>query len=212
MIQMKKSKFLVLLVPFFLAGCIGSKKYNPDTAYYFLSPNKDLRDLGRIVLLELANESAYPKVSSDVTDALYGAMQKIQVFGITSIRHSDQRWQNLQLGRFDDYTLEQLSAMHKSLKADAVLRGTVTRYEPFPHLVIGLRLELIDLSDGQLLWALEQIWDAADKSTQSRVRDYYKTSLLPGTDSLEVGLGTVSSLRFIEFVTYEVSKTVKPNR
>jgi hypothetical protein len=102
--------------------------------------------------------------------------------------------------------------MHKSLKADAVLRGTVTRYEPFPHLIIGLRLELTDLTDGQLLWGLEQIWDAADQSTQARIREYYKTSLLPKADSLEVGLGTVSSLRFIEFVTYEVAKTVKAQR
>jgi len=177
-----------------------------------LNPHKDLKDLGRVVLLELANDSAYPKVSSDITDALYGAIQKRQVFGITVLRCNDPRWQNLQLGKFDDYTLEQLAAMHKSLKADAVLRGTVTRYEPFPHLIIGLRLELTDLTDGQLLWGLEQIWDAADQSTQARIREYYKTSLLPKADSLEVGLGTVSSLRFIEFVTYEVAKTVKAQR
>jgi hypothetical protein len=209
---MKKAKFLILLLPVFLAGCIGSKKHNPETAYYYLNPHKDLKDLGRVVLLELANDSAYPKVSSDITDALYGAIQKRQVFGITVLRCNDPRWQNLQLGKFDDYTLEQLAAMHKSLKADAVLRGTVTRYEPFPHLIIGLRLELTDLTDGQLLWGLEQIWDAADQSTQARIREYYKTSLLPKADSLEVGLGTVSSLRFIEFVTYEVAKTVKAQR
>lgn len=209
---MNKAKYLVLLPAVLLAGCIGSKKHNPETAYYYLNPHKDLKDLGRVVLLELANDSAYPKVSSDVTDALYGAIQKRQVFGITVLRQNDPRWLNLQLGKFDDYTLEQLAAMHKSLKADAVLRGTVTRYEPFPHLVIGLRLELTDLTDGQLLWGLEQIWDAADQSTQGRIRDYYKTSLLPKADSLEIGLGTVSSLRFIEFVTYEVAKTVKAQR
>lgn len=209
---MNKAKYLVLLPAVLLAGCIGSKKHNPETAYYYLNPHKDLKDLGRVVMLELANDSAYPKVSSDITDALYGAIQKRQVFGISVLRQNAPQWQNLQLGKFDDYTLEQLAAIHKSLKADAVLRGTVTRYEPFPHLIIGLRLELTDLTDGQLLWALEQIWDAADQSTQARIRDYYKTSLLPKADSLEVGLGTVSSLRFIEFVTYEVAKTVKAQR
>jgi len=196
----------------FVSGCIGSKRHNPETAYYYLNPHKDLKDLGRVALLELANESAYPKISSDVTDGLYGAIQKRQVFGIMVVRQNDPRWQNLQLGKFDDYTLEQLAAIHKTLKADAVLRGTVTRYEPFPHLILGLRMELTDLTDGQLLWAAAQIWDAADQSTQARIRDYYKTSLLPKADSLEVGLGTVSSLRFIEFVTYEVAKTIKPSR
>jgi hypothetical protein len=209
---MKRSKFIVLLLPFLLTGCVGQKKNIPDSAYYYISTTKDLRDLGRVVMLELANNTAYPKVSADITDALYGAIQKRQVFGVSVIHRDDPSWQNLQLDKFEGYSIDQLSTMHKSLKADAVLRGTVTRYEPFPHLVIGLRLELIDLSDGKLLWALEQIWDAADKTTQNRVRDYYKTSLLPGTDSLEVGLGTVSSLRFIDFVTYETAKTIKPQR
>jgi hypothetical protein len=209
---MKRSKFLLILLLLLLAGCIGQKKHNPDSAFYYLTPNKDLMNIGRVVLLELQNETSYPKVSSDITNELYDALQKRQIFGLTVIRQSDPSWQNLQLGKFDDYSLEQLSAMHKSLKADAVLRGTVTRYEPFPHLVIGLRLELIDLADGQLLWGLEQIWDAADNNTQNRIKDYYKTSFLPGSDSLEVGMGTVSSLKFIDFVTYETAKTIKPKR
>jgi hypothetical protein len=188
---MKKAKFLILLSMVFVSGCIGSKRHNPETAYYYLNPHKDLKDLGRVALLELANESAYPKISSDVTDGLYGAIQKRQVYGIMVVRQNDLDGRICSWGKFaQDYTLEQLAAIHKTLKADAVLRGTVTRYEPFPHLILGLRMELTDLTDGQLLWAAEQIWDAADQSTQARIRDYYKTSLLPKADSLEVGLGT----------------------
>jgi hypothetical protein len=111
-----------------------------------------------------------------------------------------------------EYTLEQLSAIHRTLKCDAVLKGTVTGYEPFPHMMIGLRLELIDLADGQLLWALEQIWDTTDKTTEERINNYYSHSVFPGFTGLREKLGTVSSLRFIKFVAYEMAETFQPRR
>jgi len=206
---MNSIKLVILLLPFLLSGCSLNNTHKSNANYYFLNQNRNLSAVGRAILVQLANDSAYPQISSDVTDAIYEAAQKKQVFGLTVVRENDPRWQNLQLDKFADYSLEQLSAMHKSLKSNAVLRGTVTRYEPFPHLVIGLRLELIDLTDGQLLWALEQIWDAADKNTQDRINDYYNHSFLPGSKSLEVGLGTVSSLKFIKFAAYEVAETLQ---
>lgn len=206
---MNSCRLVILLMPFLLSGCVTSNGNKSDADYYFLNKNKNLKAVGRTVLVELANDSAYPQISYDVTNALYEAMQKKQIFGITVIRQSDSVWQNLQLDKFTGYSFEELSAIHKSLKCDAVLRGAVTRYQPFPHLVIGLRLELIDLTDGQLLWALEQIWDADDKNIQDRVKDYYKHSILPGSESLEVGLVTVSSLKFIKFVAYETSETLQ---
>lgn len=206
---MKRSKWLILLLPIILSGC-GESNKNETSAYYFLSTTKNLSDIGRVAFIELANDSAYPKIAADTTDSLYAAVQKKQIFGMTLVRQNDPRWQSLQLDKFSSYSYEQLSQIHKTVKADAILRGTITRYEPYPHLIIGLRLELIDLSNGQLLWALEQIWDAADKSTQDRIRDYYKTAILPMNDSLETGLGVVSSLKFINFVSYETAKTMTP--
>lgn len=209
---MNSWKPIILLLPFLLSGCGTNKVYKSNADYYFLNPNKNLGAVGRTVLVELSNDSAYPQISADITDALYEAAQKKQVFGITVVRESDPRWRNLQLDKFTDYSLEQLSAMHRSLKCNAVLRGTVTRYTPFPHLIIGLRLELIDLTDGQLLWALEQIWDAADKNIQDRIRDYYSRSILPESKSLDVELVTVSSLKFVKFVAYETAETLQPKR
>jgi hypothetical protein len=102
--------------------------------------------------------------------------------------------------------------MRRTLKCDAVLRGTVTAFKPFPHMIIGLRLELIDLADGQLLWALEQIWDATDKNIQDRIKNYYSTHFLPGSEALQEELGTVSSLKFLKFVAFETAETLQPQR
>ncbi len=98
--------------------------------------------------------------------ALYQAMQKKQLFGITVFKQSDPAWQSLKLDIKSSYTvdngvlknlpaysLEQLSAIHKTLQHDAILIGTITNFEYFPHMSIGLRLKLIDLSNSDLLWA-----------------------------------------------------------
>ena len=102
--------------------------------------------------------------------------------------------------------------MRKTLNCDAVLIGTVTGFEPFPHLTIGLRLKLIDLADGQLLWALEQIWDTTDKTTENRIKNYYSRHNFLGSATLQEKLGTVSSLRFVKFVASETAETLQPER
>jgi len=207
---MNRIKTVFLLLPILLSGCGFNAAYKPAANYYYLNPNKDLSDIGRATLVELANNSAFPQISADVTEALYQALQKKQVFGLTVIRQSDSDWRKLQLDMNSAYTLEQLAAMRKTLNCDAVLIGTVTGFEPFPYLTIGLRLKLIDLADGQLLWALEQIWDTTDKTTQDRIKNYYRHHILPGFETLQEKLGTVSSLRFVKFVAFETAKTLQP--
>jgi hypothetical protein len=77
-------------------------------------------------------------------------------------------------------------------------------------MALGLRLKLIDLTDGQLLWGLEQIWDTADHSIEKRIEQYFKNELRSGVASLREELVVISSLRFGKFVAYEVAETLGP--
>ena len=208
---MNSLKTVFLLLPVLLSGCGLYTTYNPDD-YYYLNPNKDLTAIGRVVLVELDNDSAFPQISADVTEALYHALQKKQLFGLTVVHKSDSAWKKLQLDTDSAYTLEKLSAIRKTLNCNAVLKGTITGFEPFPHMTIGLRLKLIDLTDGQLLWAIEQIWDTADETTQDRIKSYYNRNLLPASATLSGKLGTVSSLKFVKFVAFETAETVNSKR
>lgn len=215
-------KLLLLLV--FLSGCVVYRAAEPAANYYYLNPYKDLSAIGRTAFVELDNESSYPQISADVTEALFQALQKKQLFGLTIVHKNDPLWHSLQSqlkgcpetqnaaamtsGTVSEYNLEQLSAIRKTLKCNAILTGTITQYRPYPHLTIGLRLKLIDLRDGQLLWALEQVWDSTDKTTERRIRNYYSSRILPRFASLGEQLGVVSSLKFIKFVGYEVARTL----
>lgn len=211
MSQMNNLKTVLLLLPVLLSGCGLYMSPEPPVEGYYLNPNKDLEAIGRTTLVELSNDSPYPKISADATEALFQSLQKRQLFGLTIVRQDNPAWRNLQVDLNTAYTLEQLSKMRNS-GANAVLIGTVTEFQPYPHMTIGLRLKLIDLTDGQLIWGLEQIWDTADKTTQSRIEDYCSDHDLLGVATLREKLGTVSSIKFVKFVAHETAETLQPKR
>lgn len=178
----------------------------PD--YYYINPNKSLIAVGRAVLIEMDNESTYPQISADMTEALFRALQKKQLFSLAVIHQTDPAWKSLQLDTNSQYTLDQLSAMRKTLKCNAVMVGTVTTYQPYTHMTIGIRLKLVDLSDGQLLWAFEQVWDATDKITAKRIENYLQAQIRDGFAPLRGDLLAISPLKFVKFVAYEVAETL----
>jgi hypothetical protein len=199
---------ILLLLAVLLSGCHSRSASAPVLDYYYLNPSKKLTDVGRVAIIELDNDSSYPQISADITGSLYQALQKKQVFGLTVVHQNDPTWRSLQLQCDSTYTLEQILAIREALKCDGILLGTVTEFRPYPHMEVGLRLRLLDLRDGQLLWALEQIWDSADKTTERRIRSYFKSEKRSGFAPLHEDLAAVSPLEFIKFVCYEVSGTL----
>ena len=201
--------FLVLsLIIVLLQGCSTHKAFMPAANYYYLNPNTDLTTIGRVAVVELNNDSSYPQMSSDITEALFQALQKKQVFGLTIVRQNDSSWRSLQLEPDSTYTLDQMQSIRKSLKCYGVLIGTITEFRPYPHMVVGLRLKLLDLRDGSLLWALEQVWDIDDKKIEYRMKRYHQSQKRRDSTHLQKHLGSVSPIEFIKFVCYEVSKTL----
>ena len=197
-----------LLLAVILSGCRTHSASAPVSGYYYLNPNKKLTDVGRVAIVELDNDSTYPQISTDITGSLYQSFQKKQVFGLTVVRQNDPSWRSLQLQRESNYTLEEIMAIREALKCDGILLGTVTEFRPYPHMAVGLRLKLLDLRDGQLMWALEQVWDSADKTTEKRIKSYFKSEKRSGFAPLHEDLAAVSPLEFIKFISYEVAGTL----
>jgi hypothetical protein len=191
----------------FWAGCQGKAVYTPMEGSYYLSPNADLSNLGRVALVELDNSSSYPEISKNATDAIYVGLQKKQRFGLTVIPQDEAIWRSLQSEPDSAYSPEQLLEMRKALKCDAVLTGAVTQYEPYPHMSVGMRMRLIDLRNGRLLWAVEQVWDSEDKGVSHRIRQYLKSQQGMGSGAEE--LTAMSSLKFLKFVGYEIAETLR---
>ena len=197
-----------LALPAVMMGCNDAQTPASVQNFYYLNPHKTLNTLGRVAIVELDNESSYAQISTDVTEVLFQALQKRQFFGLSIVRKRDPSWRSLQLEGSSTYDLNQILTIRKTLKCDAVLLGTVTEFRPYPHMSIGLRLKLLDLKDGELVWALEQVWDGADKTTEKRAKSYFKWEKAVGQGPSPEPLLTVSPLEFVKFVSYEVAQTL----
>jgi hypothetical protein len=207
-----RSSVLVLL-PALALGLVGGCQSGSDdigmAGSYFLDENKDLGTIGRVALVEMDNMSSYPQIAAEMTEALHLEIQKQQLFGMTVIRQDDPAWRSLQENLNSLQAMRQLVVLRETLRSNGLLVGTITQYQPYPHMVIGLRLKLLDLTDGQLIWGLEQVWDSTDKSIQKRIRKYFKQQMRSGPTPLNEELVVVSSLNFCKFVAYEVAATLR---
>lgn len=200
---------LAALAPVLLCGCKSGAEDAAMQNAFFLTETKDLGALGRVALVELDNTSDYPQIAAEVTQALYLETQKQQLFSVALFRRDDPAWRSLQDNLSSLEAMRKLQAIRETLRSNGLLLGTITEYQPYPHMVIGLRLTLMDLTDGQPLWGLEQIWDSADKSIQKRVKKYFHEQLRSGHAPLNEELVVVSSLNFCKFVAYEVAATLQ---
>lgn len=188
-------------------SCESSSKGTMADSYY-LNANKDLRELGRVTLVELDNTSNSPDISRDVTKALFLELQKKQVFSVATVGRKDPAWQALQENLDSPQAMQALLLIREKFKSNGLLVGTITEYRPYPRLAIGLRLKLIDLADGQLLWGVEQVWDSTDRNVQKRMQAYYRKDRRSDANPLPEELVAVSPLEFIRFAAYEIAQTL----
>ncbi len=192
-----------------ICGCHSNKDNGGMANSFFLDPGKDLRTLGRVALVEMENTTGYPQISGEMTQAFYLEAQKKQLFGLVVIQQDDPAWRSLQENLDDLQAMRRLMVLKQTLRSNGLLLGTITQYQPYPHMVIGLRLKLLDLTDGQLIWGMEQVWDSDDKSIQKRIQKYFGQQLRSGHTPLNEDLMVVSSLNFCKFVAYEVAATLE---
>lgn len=207
---MKNLVKLLMTALICLSGCVQQRIYKSPSYAYYLNPAKDLRDIGRVALLEMTSYPVVPDLPMAVTESLYEEIQKKQIFSLITIQQDDPEWRHLQLSSDKKYSFEELNQIRNQLKCDAFLVGTITHFEPYPHMAVGLRLRLIDLSDGGLFWAMEQVWDTSDKNTLERIEAYYNPSdIILNEENLSGRLGSVSTLKFLKFVSYEIASTMQ---
>lgn len=201
-----------LLLGLCASGCKTPREPWAMAGSYHLNPHKDLRKLGRVALVELDSSTTSLQAPSDVTRALFLAVQKKQLFSLTMIARSAPAWRAFEDDVESLQKLRQLAAMRESFNCNALLVGSITEYQPYPRLVLGLRLKMWDLTDGTLLWWVEQVWDSADRTIQKRIKTYFQQEIRSGRTPLREEMVAVSSLEFARFAAYEVAETLDYDR
>jgi len=200
---------LVVLVP--ISGCsIRLNKPEPiSPLVYYRYGGYDLKRIGRVVMLEMVNLSSNQELSSELTAALSEEIQKKQIFGLDTLYLNDPKWKSLNLSTDSDFTSDELDTIRTKFNASAVMYGKIVHYRPYPRNSIGLKLKLVDCSTGQLLWAIDQVWDSTDAKTEERVKAFFNTEMRSGYDPMDWKIVMLSPRIYNKFITYEISKTLE---
>jgi hypothetical protein len=190
-----------------LWGC--AHPVRPAVCAYLSSP-ADLARISRVMFLELADQASQPNVARDVADDILRALQEKRLFRIESIRGADPRCADVPIRADGRFTLTEMKQLRQRLDCDAVMVGAVTSFQQYPRMQIGLRLTLLDLKAGKVLWSLDNVWDTRDREVERRIQEFFEERMAHKYEPVDWQIGTVSASAFSKFVAYEVAGTLAP--
>ncbi|MEW6304178.1 MAG: hypothetical protein AB1705_11945 [Verrucomicrobiota bacterium] len=125
---------------------------------------------------------------------------KTREFEVVSVSEElVKTWSGRDSWRSDEMLPKDLLArIHTETGCDAVLFSQVTGFKGYPPLMIGWKLSLVTVPQGQPVWVADEWFDAADERVVTAARRFEQGGLLP--DSLRDGWAVLHSpSRFADF-------------
>jgi hypothetical protein len=203
-----RKTLLTVLALVFLPGCVIIRPAAYDGSQYYVNPRADFSGIGRVVVFELEDLSNSAELGRNLTELLTESARKRHLFGVSSLYCSDPAWRSLDLHDSSSYSLEKLASIKEQLNTDAIIFGCITQHYPYPQMLTGLHLKMVDLRDGRLLWAIEQVWDSTDKSVERRMQLFFEKQMRSGYEPMNWQLLVTSPRAFNKFLAFEVARTL----
>ena len=195
-------------------GCAHSRSSDtvPAVAPFqqFIAPNLDWSTVQRVVLMPLANQSAFPRVAEELQTNLAAELQRAGRFDIVVATHDDPGARSHDVfarGQFDEIELLRIA---REYQAQAVLFGTVTQYHPYSPPRVGLSLLMISPGEGIVIASSDGLWDGREAGTAAQAKNYYKQTLDWPQSVLGADRVLESPDVFQRFVCQQIAHTLTP--
>jgi len=194
---------VVLLIAMQAAGCLS----HTDVGIRSEAKRVQIDNIRSVSVMPFTNHSEDADVGDAMRDALVAALRRRQPFYVRSVS-ADALPETPEAFRTERLSLEDVSRLRKLLGTDGMLLGWVDRYETYPHAMISLYVELMDLNTGEVAWHADGIWSAHDQVTARNMQYFYKNEL--HDDNVPHGwqIVRIEPRLFQEFVAYEVVSTL----
>ncbi len=103
-----------------------------------------------------------------------------------------------------------LRKIREETGADAVLFSDLTVSELYRPIALGVRAKLLDLETGQIIWAIDAVFDSADPEVAYAAREFASRATYNPYPFDPAGGILQSPRRFTDFVAYCVFRTLPP--
>jgi hypothetical protein len=176
----------------------------------YVDPRTDWSAIQRVVLMPLANQTAYPKVADEMQTNLAAELQRAGRFDIVVATRDDPGARARDVfsnGRFDEVELLRVA---REYQAQAVLFGQVTQYHPYNPPRVGLSLLMIHPAEGIAIASSEGLWDARETETAAQAKQLYGQSLSWPQSVLSTERVLESPDVFQRFVSQQIASSLIP--
>jgi len=131
----------------------------------------------RIVVVPFDGPSCSADAKAMVTESVAQAIQSVLLGEIIMAPMEDHRLAAEGAlhgrGRID---LNTLIDARKRYNADAFLFGAVTQYKAYDPPIVGLNLRMLSARTGEVMWAVEAVFDAHRQEVRRKVEIYFRNS------------------------------------
>lgn len=178
-------------------------------------------DFRRVAILPMAAAGAdISEETLNKLDAIFLAeLNRTAVFETTSVTRDElnklfETRQITSVQVMPPGFLDHFFNVHNQYAADGILYLDVTNYSPYPPLKLGVRAKLARLRDGEIIWAADLVFSAAEPAVANSARRYTLQSGLkqsPGDLSHTILQNPSRFASYVANATYEtLPPRVKP--
>ena len=144
-------------------GVLG-REYRPDNVFAY--PAKFSLELRRIAVLPLAVESSDNNLAEGchaLSPVIWEQLVKTKRFELIAVDATALRRATGQVNWTGAETLplDFLGFLRREYGCDGVLFAELTTYRAYAPLAVGWRFKLVDAHSGQIVWAVDELFDAA---------------------------------------------------
>jgi hypothetical protein len=157
--------------------------YHPANIYVYSTTLP--ASLRRVALLPVTTSGEVAAASQEagveaLEPVLVSELEKTKRFEVVTVSHEQLRqWTGQSSWRADEALPHDFfDKLQKATGSDAVMFGQITRYQPYPPLVVGWKLNLAaklapDNAQPQILWSVDDVLDGGDPHMAHAARTYY---------------------------------------
>ncbi len=191
-----------------LAGCTFERAPTKKTVNAYLGDSRDLACVRRIMVLPFAIDPGVTADCDRIRNSYVTQLQKLRRFDIVPLPTSSQEVAPLNASlRRGRLATDEIVRLCDRYNLDGVLVGTVTAWRAYqpPHL--GLRTHMVSVHSGSIIWSVDAMFDAADRSTISDLRHYHEGMQVEDSTLHGWELTTIAPNMFANYVAWRFVTT-----
>lgn len=169
--------------------------------------------LRRVAVLPITfseTAEAAESVEELLQSALLSEFNKAGKFELLVVRPDQlQQWTGKPRWNYQDaLPADFLKRIHQNTGSDAVLFVHLSNYHPYRPIVMGWRMHLLTALHGDVIWSIDEVFDAGEESVSNAARRYSREHLRNHPTLEESRAILLSPRRFAQYTLAAVARTL----